>query len=357
MTQRGRKLSAEVSSMLIALAVLLAIGPLELKAQDFGPDPGIPDTVRIGCPVNGFFLQVGDSLAIPIYVVSDNKIDGFALGFTYNSDLVEIDSWTPNASIFVNGFFAQTMADTALNRIGIGAVNFNPSTFIPAGTTLVGHLNLTMSSSVSEASIDIDTSFIPPALQWSIIIRPSDGSQTHRIEPQFADCSQCDVGINVHCPGCRSALPILLDSDSIAVRVGNFWDWQPQIVDPDSPNCYWTYLHLPVWVTYTDPWFWGVPNVGTCGYDSLVISISDECNTEVKAVPVLAYICGDIDNNQQADITDAVCMISYIFATCDQYHHLVAADVDCNGRIDISDVVYLVNHIFAGAAAPCSNCP
>ncbi len=69
------------------------------------------------------------------------------------------------------------------------------------------------------------------------------------------------------------------------------------------------------------------------------------------------FICGDVDGSNQIDITDAVFLVNYIFASGAAPDPLERGDVDCSNQIDITDAVYLVNYIFASGAAPCAACP
>ncbi len=66
--------------------------------------------------------------------------------------------------------------------------------------------------------------------------------------------------------------------------------------------------------------------------------------------------CGDFDASGQLDISDAVYVINYIFASGPLPLDAAAGDVDCSARVDIADAVYMVNYIFAGGAAPCAAC-
>lgn len=69
--------------------------------------------------------------------------------------------------------------------------------------------------------------------------------------------------------------------------------------------------------------------------------------------------CGDANGDQAFDISDAVFVISYIFAggsapgDCNGTHGL--GDANGDGAIDISDAVFLISYIFSGGAAP--HCP
>jgi hypothetical protein len=66
--------------------------------------------------------------------------------------------------------------------------------------------------------------------------------------------------------------------------------------------------------------------------------------------------CGDADTDGSIDISDAVYLISYIFAGGPAPQPLLAGDANCDLSVDISDAVYLVNYIFGGGPAPCAGC-
>jgi len=65
------------------------------------------------------------------------------------------------------------------------------------------------------------------------------------------------------------------------------------------------------------------------------------------------HICGDADANGVVNISDAVYLISYIFAGGPAPSPLAAGDVDCNAVANISDAVSLISYIFAGGSPPC----
>jgi hypothetical protein len=69
------------------------------------------------------------------------------------------------------------------------------------------------------------------------------------------------------------------------------------------------------------------------------------------------YICGDADGNEAVNISDAVFLINYIFASGIAPDPLAAGDSDCDTNVNISDAVYLIAYIFAGGPEPCAACP
>jgi hypothetical protein len=66
-----------------------------------------------------------------------------------------------------------------------------------------------------------------------------------------------------------------------------------------------------------------------------------------------AYLFGDANGDTGIDLSDAVYLISYIFAGGAVPVPLTSGDVNCDTAIDISDVVYVLAYIFAGGLAPC----
>ena len=73
----------------------------------------------------------------------------------------------------------------------------------------------------------------------------------------------------------------------------------------------------------------------------------------IKDAPV---ICGDANRSGDVDISDAVFLISYIFAGGPAPNPLIAGDTNCDLAVDISDAVFLISYIFAGGPAPCTGC-
>jgi hypothetical protein len=67
------------------------------------------------------------------------------------------------------------------------------------------------------------------------------------------------------------------------------------------------------------------------------------------------FIRGDATDDAVLNITDAIVILGYLFASGDQPACLDAADADDNGVINLTDPVYLLDHLFRGGpplAAP-----
>ncbi len=68
--------------------------------------------------------------------------------------------------------------------------------------------------------------------------------------------------------------------------------------------------------------------------------------------PPIVILVGDADGSGSVDISDAVYLCTYIFASGPPPALFDAGDANCDRVIDISDVVFLINYIFAGGRAP-----
>lgn len=100
--------------------------------------------------------------------------------------------------------------------------------------------------------------------------------------------------------------------------------------------------------TYTTP--------GTYHVSALSKDLWDMSAGEGDSLTVTVFRCGDADANNLITISDAVYLITYIFAGGAAPSPLLSGDADCNELITISDAVYLISYIFAGGPAPCSSC-
>lgn len=73
--------------------------------------------------------------------------------------------------------------------------------------------------------------------------------------------------------------------------------------------------------------------------------------------PEFQYVCGDADGSGTVNITDAVFLITFIFAGGPAPGPYLAGDANCDQTVNVTDAVYIINYIFGGGPAPCANCP
>ncbi|MFH2055078.1 MAG: C10 family peptidase [bacterium] len=73
----------------------------------------------------------------------------------------------------------------------------------------------------------------------------------------------------------------------------------------------------------------------------------------VTDAPPPDYICGDCNDDEIANITDAVYLVNYIFNSGPAPIPLAAGDANCDGVPNITDAVYLIQFIFSDGPPPC----
>jgi hypothetical protein len=70
----------------------------------------------------------------------------------------------------------------------------------------------------------------------------------------------------------------------------------------------------------------------------------------------IGYTCGDADDNKAVNISDAVYLISYVFAGGYAPKDICLGDASGDGAVNISDAVALITYIFQGGSIP-THCP
>jgi hypothetical protein len=78
-------------------------------------------------------------------------------------------------------------------------------------------------------------------------------------------------------------------------------------------------------------------------------TVEDIFTFEVSEVPV----CGDMNMDNEINVTDAVYLINYIFLEGSAPPTFESADVNCDLKVNITDVVYVIIYVFQGGHEPC----
>ena len=76
-----------------------------------------------------------------------------------------------------------------------------------------------------------------------------------------------------------------------------------------------------------------------------------DCQDEPCADPPCCN--GDVNGDGALNISDAVYIINYIFASGNPPEEYAAADVNCDETVNVSDAVWIINYIFVGGNQPC----
>lgn len=157
------------------------------------PDSGQCDTVRIASPIYVPTIVAGDSILIPIHAWTDTQIGGFALGFHYDNDFVEISSWTPNPEVVPVGGtgIPLFLVNPAENKALIGWISFMMASVgpIPDGAApILGTLNMRILNGASDADINLDSTYVSPGGRWEFASRSSSS-----VSPLYVDNGLVDI--------------------------------------------------------------------------------------------------------------------------------------------------------------------
>ncbi|MBI4584968.1 MAG: putative Ig domain-containing protein [Planctomycetes bacterium] len=106
----------------------------------------------------------------------------------------------------------------------------------------------------------------------------------------------------------------------------------------------------------------GTPVPGSTGAYPFIAQACDSCSRgprcgsgefNLQVLPRRPFHRGDPNNDGQADISDGIAILSFLFlgdaqtVTCKE-----AADADNTGELDITDAIFLLTHLFLGGDAP-----
>ena len=198
---------------LMALLTIL-IGTLSL----IFPSPIIAaNIIRLGCPIDKPIVD-GDSVGIPVYIVNDTPLGGFSLGFSYNSDNVEVTSVQPGPAVQTDGsgnFLKQFKP--LENKVLTGWINFTPEfpLDIHATEALLMTLWVRIPIGTPAQCVDFDSAFVAPA--GTFVLAPQGGGS---IDLEFVDCGTAELNIMGGCSGPANTPPIVTDIPDQTINEG-----------------------------------------------------------------------------------------------------------------------------------------
>lgn len=170
------------------LEYLYAGGPPPCEGSVTCVQPTGANQVRLGVPITA---AVGDTFDLPIYITNDTPLRGLTLGFSYNSEHLEIldtnftgSVWTPT----IGRFFKN---DQQNHQVLIGCAD-GFGQLAPQGDGLLTTLRVVMHPPfLGESPIDIDSTFIGPGGEF--IFCPVGGGV---ITPAYVDNGEEDIVLN-----------------------------------------------------------------------------------------------------------------------------------------------------------------
>ncbi|MBD3219366.1 MAG: hypothetical protein GF310_13925 [candidate division Zixibacteria bacterium] len=96
------------------------------------------------------------------------------------------------------------------------------------------------------------------------------------------------------------------------------------------------------------------PDAGIYTFTAQVIDAAGSADQQEFSVNIgVPYICGDANNDEEVNVSDAVLIINYVFMGSSPPDPLEAGDSNCDASVNISDAVMLINYIFVGGESPC----
>jgi hypothetical protein len=97
-----------------------------------------------------------------------------------------------------------------------------------------------------------------------------------------------------------------------------------------------------------------IDEAGTFDFTIKVYDQSDPVYSDTAVFQVAVnYICGDANNDGEANVADAVFIINYTFLGGPAPVLSQAGDPNCDGEVNVADCVYLIAYVFNGGQEPC----
>jgi len=146
--------------------------------------------------------------------------------------------------------------------------------------------------------------------------------------------------------GCLDTLPAVLDTMVIDTFF-RYWICKEWGQGSQGDSC----LN---WGNYSSPD--SAANADSTSIDSIPWTVWNDQTTffdegQLRVVSI-SCMCGDCNDDDAINVSDAVFLINYIFKGGQPPAYPECCDVNYDTAINIADVVYIINYIFKGGAAP-----
>ncbi len=197
------------SVMLVAVGLLVAaVTPDVLLAAN---------TISLECPVDKPIVD-GDSIGVNVYIQNDDPLGGFSLGFSYNSNDIEISSISQGPALSFGGSISfLTTLKPDQNKVLAGMLNFNPALPMPSYSTptLLFTLWFQVPNGTPAQCVNIDSTFVPPA--GPFVVSPQSGGT---VTPDYIDCGDADLSIAGGCSGPANTAPVVAGIPDQTIQEG-----------------------------------------------------------------------------------------------------------------------------------------
>jgi hypothetical protein len=97
-------------------------------------------------------------------------------------------------------------------------------------------------------------------------------------------------------------------------------------------------------------------------YTGDVMVSTNDPEYQVFSIPVTMYagvsepiVTGDMNGDGVVNVTDAVSLIAFVFASGPPPDPMECGDCNCDGLVNVSDITYLLNYIFGDGTPPCEH--
>jgi hypothetical protein len=201
-------------------------------------EPPAADQVRIEAPVIQLTAVAGDSVAIKVHLTNSVGLGGFSLGFSYNSEMVEITRVTAAPMISglteLGGVFKRTLVP-ASNQVLVGWYDSGTdATLVPQTDGLAFTMYMKLLPGVTAHCVNLDSVYVPPA--GPFIFAPVEGG---KLTPAYVDGGTVDVIIGgPTCPSANTA-PVVADIPNQTIAEGGTFatiNLDDFVTDAESAN-------------------------------------------------------------------------------------------------------------------------
>jgi Chlamydia polymorphic membrane protein (Chlamydia_PMP) repeat len=86
------------------------------------------------------------------------------------------------------------------------------------------------------------------------------------------------------------------------------------------------------------------------------IGVYNDCGEMIGALGAGCedFMCGDANNDGSVGVSDAVCIINFVFVGGGEPQPYLSGDTNCDATVNVSDAIWIINYVFVGGNDPCN---